>query len=145
MLCQHGDLFSAGIYIPGTFLIPSDVAFGASLIHDELVCSSGLLSDPPLPFNTAIQRFDQRFSAFHSSVTHPEPVSFPDFIASTDTKGFNPEQLLLLATESFNLVRRLPEWFTLFKFMLHILCPSITIGIKIIQEVCLSIHLYLLC
>lgn len=78
---------------------------GCMMLTNNLIISfSGLLKDPPLPFNTALQRFDQRFSSFHSSVTHPEPVSYPDFVASTDTKGFNPTQLLQLATQSFDLV-----------------------------------------
>ena len=65
----------------------------------------GLLKDPPLPFNSVAQRFDQRFAAFHCAVSHPEPLAFSDFAASTDASSLLPAQLLMMAIDAFSMVR----------------------------------------
>ena len=64
----------------------------------------GLLRDPPMPFNEVTQRFEQRFASFHSSVTHPEPLSYADFASSTDVSSLGPIQLLQSATEALTMV-----------------------------------------
>ncbi len=63
----------------------------------------GLVNDPPLPFNSLAQRFEQRFSCF-TSVVRPEPVSFNDYVASTDTSNIDALTLLKMATDSLGSV-----------------------------------------
>ena len=61
----------------------------------------GLVKDTPLPFNDAAQRFEQRFSSFHTLLVCPEPLPYPDFVSSTDVSSIDAVTLLKLASESF--------------------------------------------
>lgn len=60
-----------------------------------------LVVDSPLPFNNVAQRFEQRFSSFHTLLICPEPLPFDDFVSSTDVSGIDAVALLKLAGESF--------------------------------------------
>eukprot|EP00879_Flechtneria_rotunda_P027236 GHRR01029152.1.p1 GENE.GHRR01029152.1~~GHRR01029152.1.p1 ORF type:complete len:216 (-),score=79.81 GHRR01029152.1:420-1067(-) len=63
----------------------------------------GMYKPPELLFNTEAQRFDQRFASFHA-LQRPEPLGYDLFVESTSVKGVSPEQLLMLAYDSFKKV-----------------------------------------
>lgn len=58
--------------------------------------AAGILSPPPLPFNSMAERFDQRFGSFHI-LTRPEPLTYEHFAAAVDLKDTKPQALLSAA------------------------------------------------
>jgi hypothetical protein len=66
--------------------------------------ASGVLAPPALPFNSAAERFEQRFGSFHI-LTRPEPLTYQQFEATVDLRGMEPRQLLAAAGGTLSKVR----------------------------------------
>ncbi len=60
----------------------------------------GALTGPTLPFNSGLQRFEQRFACFHM-LPRPDALQYDQFSELTSTSGCEPEKLLQLAADAF--------------------------------------------
>lgn len=66
----------------------------------------GLVPVPDVPFNSELQRFDQRFACFHLLV-RPDPLHYDQYQHSVAVDpGITPSTLLTLASEAFGQVRK---------------------------------------
>jgi len=65
----------------------------------------GMFEAPQLLFNSQAQRYDQRFAYFHI-LQRPDPLTYEQYLSSTDVRGASAEQLLRLAQDNFAKVRR---------------------------------------
>jgi hypothetical protein len=66
---------------------------------------SGLLQQQELPFNTEMQRFDQRFGTFHM-LTRPDPLGYDQYLHSTSTDNVEAGQLYKMAADAFTRVSK---------------------------------------
>lgn len=66
--------------------------------------AAGVLAPPPLPFNSAAERFEQRFGCLHI-LTRPEPLGYGFFETATDLKSTTPAALLAAAGAALGKVR----------------------------------------
>lgn len=71
--------------------------------------ASGVLAPPALPFNSAAERFEQRFGSFHI-LTRPEPLGYQQFEASVELRHMDPRQLLASAANTLANVRARVRW-----------------------------------
>ena len=65
---------------------------------------TGLLQQQELPFNTEMQRFDQRFGTFHM-LTRPDPLGYDQYLLNTSTDNVEAVQLYKLTADAFLRVR----------------------------------------
>ena len=66
--------------------------------------AAGVQAPPELPFNSAAERYEQRFGSFHI-LTRPEPLAYSQFEAATATAGAEPGSVLAAAIAALGKVR----------------------------------------
>ncbi|GBF89805.1 hypothetical protein Rsub_02975, partial [Raphidocelis subcapitata] len=70
---------------------------------------AGVQALPPLPFNSAAERYEQRFGSFHI-LTRPEPLAYSHFEAATAMVGAQPSAVLTAAGAALSQKAWCQEW-----------------------------------